>query len=188
LGPAVFVEEHVAILAKNDPTAAREWMSLEIEKSHEPFDWLPFVSGLADASQDVSEQIELARERLHGSAYRPASVFGTLISFHLKTEDPHGLKKTLQKGGAHGWQTALYGMCGIRRLAQRKSPVLEDCLAALLESYLPGPVASRDVSAGLAAGHVMFRPAELSLQTVHPLELLVLQSALSETEPRWYIV
>ncbi len=48
-------------------------------------------------------------------------------------------------------------------------------------------MATRDASAGIAAGHVSVRPQEMSIRGVHPCEILVLQAALDRRTPRWFI-
>jgi len=95
------------------------------------------------------------------------------------------VRRVIAKGGPHAWQTARCALDAVRALARRKSDAISDCIEACLERVPPGVVAARDASAGLVAGHAMFRPPWLVFRTVHPLEVLVLQSALDRETPRW---
>jgi len=172
-------------LAAQDPDRARAWLKEQMEVSPEPFDWLPAVAGCRAGGLDVSAELALAADRIHPSAYRPASVFGTLVDVHLRAGDLAALEHVLRRGGAHRWQTALYASDAVRDLARGGPADLAPALELLLAKYEPGAVASRDASAGLAAGHVMMRPPEHALRTVHPSELLVLHAAMSEPTPEW---
>lgn len=152
----------------------------------EPFDRLPYVLGLCDGGLDMREQLGQLRAGISPVAYRPAAVFGALVEHFIHAGDPENLKATLRTGGAHGWQVTIYADAPLRELATRDAEVAEQCLALCLEPVEPGAIASRDASAGLAAGHVMHRPRWLQLKKVHPLEVLVLSAALAQETPRWY--
>jgi hypothetical protein len=177
----------LTVLAKHDPERARAWLADERERSPEPFDWLPFADGCAHGGLDVADALAAARERIHASAYRPAAVFGTLVRMHLRAERLDALEEVLRAGGAHRWQTALYAHEGVRELARKGSSALPRALDLVLACYEPGPVAARDASAGFVAGHAMMRPPELALPAVHPSELVVLASALTEAAPEHYL-
>lgn len=176
----------VQAVASRDEAELAPWLANH--EGREPWDRLPALLGASNAGVDVHATMEEIIDQVTDHSYRLPEVAGALLEYGLSGNGrPEFLDRALDRFGPHPWQLASMARDGLRRLVVRSPEGADACLDVLLVSRSPGPLARRDATEGIVAGHVMVRPDGLFLEYANPLEILVLQRGLRDELPCWFV-